>query len=300
MPKCGGGLGRGSTPYNARVIPPCEFVRRLRRQPTDAERLLWSKLRARRLLGLKFCRQVPLGPYVADFVCFERRLVVELDGGQHAEGPQRARDERRTRWLEAQGFRVLRFWDHEVLRETEGVLEQILRACEESPSPQPLPIEGGGGAWCSHRGKASGGREGRSSCLPRSLGGEGGRVPSVQALPPHRRRGGEKPGREAQRRISPSPQSSYEEHYNPLVNHLTDTSPEAQAAQLAALRRLGPAGRARLVAELCRRARALTEEGVRLRHPDWPPYRIRHEAIRLTLGSRLFEEVYGAHTDHDP
>jgi very-short-patch-repair endonuclease len=119
----------------------------LRHNETDAERILWSKLRARRLLGFKFRRQTPIGPYIADFVCFERKVVVELDGGHHAEAEQAARDEQRTQWLVEQGFTVLRFWDNEVLRETEGVLEQIRHVCEGGsapPSPLPPPSRGRG------------------------------------------------------------------------------------------------------------------------------------------------------------
>jgi very-short-patch-repair endonuclease len=79
---------------------------------------------------LKFRRQTPIGPYIVDFVCLERELVVEIDGGQHMATAQRAKDEERTRWLETQGFMVLRFWNDEVLNQMEAVLERILRACE--------------------------------------------------------------------------------------------------------------------------------------------------------------------------
>ena len=100
-------------------------ARRLRRQATDAERLLWYRLR-RGQLGVKFRRQAPIGPYV-DFVCFQRRLVIELDGGQHRPPAKRAYDARRSWWLQTQGFRVLRFWDSEVLTDIEGVLNRILQ-----------------------------------------------------------------------------------------------------------------------------------------------------------------------------
>lgn len=106
---------------------PTEFARGLRRRQTDAERLLWSRLRDRRLLGWKFRRQVPLGPYVVDFYCHERQLVVELDGGKHLGS---AADVERDAWLRGQGLRVLRFWNHDVLVRTEGVLEAILLALE--------------------------------------------------------------------------------------------------------------------------------------------------------------------------
>jgi len=90
---------------------------------TDAERKLWLALRDRRLAGFKFRRQVPVGPFIVDFLCYHARLVIEVDGGQHAES---ARDARRDQWLEANDFRVLRFWNNDVLTNTEGVLTVIL------------------------------------------------------------------------------------------------------------------------------------------------------------------------------
>jgi len=112
----------------------------LRRNQTDAEQLLWGWLRARRLCGFKFRRQEILGPYVADFACLEPKLVIEVDGGQHAE--QARQDARRTEYLEALGYRVIRFWDDEVLRDRDAVLEEILTlpspgaiARQESSSP---------------------------------------------------------------------------------------------------------------------------------------------------------------------
>ena len=107
-------------------------ARELRCNSTDAERRLWYLLRGRRLEGYKFRRQFVVGRYVADFVCVEARLVVELDGGQHSE--RTVQDEERARFLEAQGFRVRRFWNDEVLAETEAVLTVILRDLQ-SPSP---------------------------------------------------------------------------------------------------------------------------------------------------------------------
>ncbi len=100
------------------------FARTLRTGQTDAEALLWSRLRNRKLEGFKFRRQVPLEGYVADFACIAARLVIELDGLQHAE--QTAYDNRRTRALQAAGFAVLRFWNGDVLTNIEGVLEVIL------------------------------------------------------------------------------------------------------------------------------------------------------------------------------
>jgi very-short-patch-repair endonuclease len=95
---------------------------------------LWYFLRNRQLAGFKFRRQIPIGPYVADFVCVEAQLIVELDGGQHAEQVQR--DQARTRYLVALGFRVLRFWNNDVLAQTESVLIMIVEALR-SPGPSP-------------------------------------------------------------------------------------------------------------------------------------------------------------------
>ena len=113
-----------------------EIARKLRRNSTDAERKLWHYLRNRNLAGFKFRRQHPLPPYIVDLVCLESRVIVELDGGQHIE--QMAKDERRTILLESSGFRVIRFWNDDVLKRTEFVLEEILRALT-TPHPNPHP-----------------------------------------------------------------------------------------------------------------------------------------------------------------
>jgi very-short-patch-repair endonuclease len=117
------------------------FAKSLRNGMTDAEQKLWVHLRAHRLVGFKFKRQQPLGPYIADFVCLRARLIVEVDGSQHLEN---VRDAKRDEWFAANGFRVLRFWNNQVLQETEAVLEEILRTVEETPLPQPLSREGRG------------------------------------------------------------------------------------------------------------------------------------------------------------
>ena len=108
-------------------------ARELRNNPTEAERSLWQHLRLCQLGGHKFRRQQSLGPDIVDFVCLEKRLIIEVDGGQHSE--QKAYDAERNAWLEEQGFRVLRFWNHEVLQEIEAVKEVIVRAlsCFEPP-----------------------------------------------------------------------------------------------------------------------------------------------------------------------
>src|SRR5215469_2115907 len=114
-------------------------ARELRRASTDAEQLLWRHLRNRNLSGHKFSRQEPIGPYVVDFVCRRRRLIIELDGGQHAD--QASADTRRTAALGHLGYRVVRYWNNDVLSNTEGVLAQITSELGAAPPhPNPLPI----------------------------------------------------------------------------------------------------------------------------------------------------------------
>ena len=105
-------------------------ARELRENQTDAEGLLWSKLRNRQMLGLKFRRQRPVGIYFADFACLEIDLIIELDGGQHGETPAQEYDDRRGADLAAMGFRVLRFWNNQVLTETDAVLQKILETAQ--------------------------------------------------------------------------------------------------------------------------------------------------------------------------
>lgn len=110
------------------------IAKALRRRMTDTEQFLWRHLRAHRLHGIKFKRQQPIGSYIVDFVCFEARLVIEVDGGQH----QACESDRiRDTWLESQGFKVLRFWNHEVLTESVAVLERIIALLFLSPAPLP-------------------------------------------------------------------------------------------------------------------------------------------------------------------
>jgi very-short-patch-repair endonuclease len=106
---------------------PNQRARRLRQSSTDAERRLWSALRDRRLSWCKFRRQYPIGHYVVDFACIEHRLVIEVDGGQHAGDPE---DAARTAWLELCGWQVIRFWNNDVLSNTGGVLDTILGALQ--------------------------------------------------------------------------------------------------------------------------------------------------------------------------
>ena len=132
-------------------------ARALRRQASDAEYALWKHLRGRRLKGYKFRRQVVIEPYIVDFLCLETKLIIEADGGQHAE--QMAYDARRTATLEGMGYKIMRFWNNEILGELQSVLEQIeLALIEDSldrgasrepprpgtshpgtPHPSPLP-----------------------------------------------------------------------------------------------------------------------------------------------------------------
>ena len=115
-------------------------ARALRNNPTDAERFLWRQLRFWQLDGHKFRRQQPLGKYIVDFVCLERRLIIELDGGQHAEHGEY--DAERDAWLRDQGFSVLRFWNDEVLKNIESVKERIYEKLKSTPFLNPSPQGG--------------------------------------------------------------------------------------------------------------------------------------------------------------
>ena len=120
-------------------------ARELRHDQTDAERRLWQKLRAKQLGGYKFRRQYPVAGYVLDFYCHELRLAIELDGSQHMAAV--AKDAERTAALAGQGIKVLRFWNNQVLVETEAVLVviwQVIGAVQDSPHPSPLPVGEGG------------------------------------------------------------------------------------------------------------------------------------------------------------
>ncbi|MDP2031501.1 MAG: endonuclease domain-containing protein [Thiobacillus sp.] len=178
-----------------------DFARQLRSTQTDTENLLWSRLRAHRLSGLKFRRQQPLGAYIVDFLCADKKLIVELDGGQHQERVEY--DQGRDGWLKSEGYTVLRYWNNDVMGNLEGVLEDIGRVAgvfaELSPSdgatshstkpasgqvagyPQPLSPQGRG-ARVAHYG------EDVSSDIPQTglsplplegggVGGEGGAAP---------------------------------------------------------------------------------------------------------------------------
>jgi len=130
-PQRGEGWGEGGRMKKASP----ETARRLRRQQTDAERLLWFRLRDRRLGGWKFRRQFPIDRYVVDFFCADAHLVIELDGGHHA--VRTDADAARTKMLETMGYLVLRFWNNDVMRNIDGVLKEILTGLGRSPSEPP-------------------------------------------------------------------------------------------------------------------------------------------------------------------
>ncbi|MBI4669218.1 MAG: endonuclease domain-containing protein [Elusimicrobia bacterium] len=116
------------------------LARNLRKNLTDAEQKLWRFLRLRQMEGWKFRRQQPIGQYIVDFVCNEKKLIIEIDGGQHTE--RQNYDQKRTEWLESQGFKVLRFWNNQVLQETDAVREMIWNELENTPHLNPPPQGG--------------------------------------------------------------------------------------------------------------------------------------------------------------
>jgi very-short-patch-repair endonuclease len=115
-------------------------ARALRNNPTEAETRLWRALRRRQIGDARFRRQVPIGPYVADFSCLSARLIVELDGSQHAE--RAPGDVRRDAWFTARGYRTLRFWNNQVFENLDGVIKTIAAALESPPHPDPPPPGG--------------------------------------------------------------------------------------------------------------------------------------------------------------
>jgi len=117
------------------------LARKLRQTPTDAETRLWLRLRRQQLGGFRFRRQQPIGRYVVDFFCPEAKVIIEVDGGQHAND-----SDTRTRWLEARGYRVIRFWNNDVLGNTDGVVTRIREALRAAgtPLPDPPPQRGEG------------------------------------------------------------------------------------------------------------------------------------------------------------
>ncbi len=118
-------------------------ARTLRREMTEAEKHIWKELRAHRFQAASFRRQVPIGAYIVDFLCLRARLVVEIDGGQHA-STRAQRDQVRDAWLRAQGFIILRFWNNDIFSNLEGVLERISDIIARAPPSLTLPRKGGG------------------------------------------------------------------------------------------------------------------------------------------------------------
>ncbi|MCL7489400.1 MAG: DUF559 domain-containing protein [Desulfobulbaceae bacterium] len=137
-----GGYDQG-TPTMKPRYPLQDRARVLRNNATEVERRLWRHLRNRQMEGVKFRRQQPIEGYIVDFVSFEKRIVIELDGGQH--GDAQAEDRQRDGCLTMNGFTMLRFWNNEVFENVEGVLEVIRQQCLAGvpPTPRPPPVKGG-------------------------------------------------------------------------------------------------------------------------------------------------------------
>jgi very-short-patch-repair endonuclease len=114
-------------------------ARKLRREQTDVERLLWFRLRKKQINGVKFRRQDPIGPYIVDFVTYDKNVIIELDGGQHNDDEHKKRDSVRTDYLRQKGYIVLRFWNNEILENLDGVLEKIHEVVAPTPT---LPLRG--------------------------------------------------------------------------------------------------------------------------------------------------------------
>ena len=121
---------------------PTARSRELRRNPTPAEQKLWARLSARQVAGTRFNRQFPIGPFICDFVSRSARLVIEADGGQHAD--QEEEDQKRSAYLQQRGYRVVRFWNNEVLENIDGVVETIERILTSPPLTPPASGRGGG------------------------------------------------------------------------------------------------------------------------------------------------------------
>jgi very-short-patch-repair endonuclease len=115
----------------AKTPPVTARARHLRRNATDVEKQLWQRLRGGQVAGVSFRRQYPIGTYVADFCALSQKLIVELDGSQHADDQDIKRDDARSQWLNAQGFRVLRFWNRDIVDNIGGVVEEIARVLAE-------------------------------------------------------------------------------------------------------------------------------------------------------------------------
>ncbi len=121
------------------------FAKTLRKNQTEVEKLLWSKIRNRQIEGMKFRRQVPLNGYIVDFICYEKKIIIELDGGHHNNVYRKEYDKLRTKILKSKGFKVLRFWNSEILSNMDGTLNFIRsEVVNEKTSSRPSPIKGEG------------------------------------------------------------------------------------------------------------------------------------------------------------
>ena len=141
-----GGLSQANRPMTNIALHTRANAKRLRASMTPQERLVWAGLRdLNRAFGSHFRRQAPIGPFIADFADYTRRLVIEIDGGGHGGGADVARDA----YLGAQGFVVLRFWNSDVSGNLDGVLQVVMDALNAAPPPQPFPTGGEGAAWIS-------------------------------------------------------------------------------------------------------------------------------------------------------
>lgn len=132
-------MGKNGKPVRVLPAETLARARQLRRNQTDAERKLWRLLHSRRFAGAKFRRNHPIGNFFADFCCLKARLIIEVDGGQHADQAQAAYDERRTGYLISRGFRVMRFWNKDILKQSERALERIYQALIEDGATEPSP-----------------------------------------------------------------------------------------------------------------------------------------------------------------
>lgn len=128
----GEGRGEGAHPRNLNLVGTAKS---LRRRLTDVEKKLWYQLRDRRFQGIKFRRQYPIGRYFVDFICVEKKLIIELDGSQHADNPK---DIVRDNWLKNEGYVIIRFWNNEIIQNLDGVL-QVVQTHIQNPHPNPLP-----------------------------------------------------------------------------------------------------------------------------------------------------------------
>ncbi len=134
LPLDGGGEGGGDRKIINKFT---KIAKVLRKRSTNEERFLWRHLKSKQLEGLKFRRQQPIGNFIVDFACFEKRIIIELDGGQHTNITEEKKDNFRDKWLKEQGFKVLRFWNNDVFKNINGILEVIIENCFKPPSPNP-------------------------------------------------------------------------------------------------------------------------------------------------------------------